>query len=320
MPEFCQVSRGDKMKFFIMGGTGFIGGPLVRHIINKGHDVILLARSVSRIENLPSQVKPLIGDPLKPGDWQNVAGQADVIINLVGRSIMTRWSKASRKEILDSRILATRMAVEAIPSGRAEKMTLINANAVGYYGNSGDYLITEDFSPGTGFLAEVTKKWQQEAEVAAEKGARVIICRFGAVLGRGGGALAQMLPPFRFGLGGKLGDGRQWFSWVHMHDLVKALLFAAEKTSISGVVNMCSPKPVRNLELTETLSKICERRAILPVPGILLKMALGGSAEIALEGQRVSPAVLNSAGFVFDFPDIEQALRDLMEHDDTSLP
>ncbi|HID70997.1 MAG TPA: TIGR01777 family protein [Desulfobacterales bacterium] len=320
MPDFYQVPRGDKMKFFIMGGTGFIGGPLVRHIINKGHEVILLARSVSRIKNLPSQIQPLIGDPLKPGDWQNIAGQADVIINLVGRSIMTRWSKASRKEILDSRILSTRMAVEAIPSSRAEKMTLINANAVGYYGNSGDYLITEDFSPGTGFLVEVTNKWQQEADVASEKGARVIISRFGAVLGRGGGALAKMLPPFRFGLGGKLGDGRQWFAWIHMHDLVNALLFVAENKSIAGVVNMCSPKPVTNLELTETLSKIFKRKAILPVPGIILKMVLGGSAEIALEGQRVSPAVLKRAGFVFDFPDIEAALKDLIENDDTSVP
>ncbi len=308
------------MKFFIMGGTGFIGGSLIRHIINTGHEVTVLARSVSRTESLVQQANLLIGDPLNPGEWQEIAGQADVIINLVGRSIMTRWTKGSRKEILSSRILATRMAVQSIPAHRAGKITLINANAVGYYGSSGDNVITEKSPSGTGFLAEVTKKWQQEAELATEKGARVIIPRFGAVLGRRGGALARMLPSFRLGLGGKLGDGRQWFAWIHMHDLVRSLLFVAENKSIAGVVNMCSPEPVTNLQLTDALSKVLKRKAVLSVPGIILKMALGGSAEIALEGQRVNPDVLKRAGFVFDFPNIEAALKDLVGNDETSVP
>ena len=197
------------MKFFIMGGTGFIGGPLIRQLIRAGHEVIALVRSRSRLESLPPQASPLVDDPLKQGTWQDVAGQADVIINLVGRPIMTKWTKTARKEILESRILATRMAVGAIPPDRAEQMTLINANAVGYYEGSGDIFITEKSPPGNGFLAEVAQKWQQEAEAASEKGARVIIPRFGAVLGSRGGALAQMLPPFRLGIGGRLGNGRQ---------------------------------------------------------------------------------------------------------------
>ena len=306
------------MKFFIIGGTGFIGGPLIRHLIRAGHEITALARTVSRVEYLPPQAAPLVDDPLKPGKWQDIAGQADVIINLAGRPIMTRWTKTARKEIVESRILATRMAVEAIPPGRAEQMTLINANAVGYYGDSGDSLITEKSSPGKGFLAEVAQQWQQEAEAASKKGARVIIPRFGAVLGRGGGALAQMLPPFRLGLGGRLGSGNQWFSWIHMHDLVKALLFVAENNKLAGIVNMCSPEPVTNMELTRTLAKVLNRPAILPVPGIILKLAIGGSAEIALKGQRVFPEILKSTGFIFDFPSLEAALRDLIGNGDSS--
>ena len=300
------------MKFFILGGTGFIGGPLIRHIIRAGHEVTALARSRARVGSLPPQAISLIGDPLKPGKWQDVAGQADVIVNLVGRPIMTRWTKTARKEIMRSRVLATRMAVAAISPDRAEQMTLINANAVGYYEGDGDTFITEESPPGSGFLAEVARRWQQEAEVASEKGARVIIPRFGAVLGRGGGALAKMLPPFRLGIGGKLGDGSQWFSWIHIHDLVSALLFVAAEKKIAGVVNMCSPEPVTNLELTRTLAKVLNRPAILPVPAIMLKLIIGGSAEIALKGQRVVPEILKRAGYIFEFPTLEGALTDLV--------
>jgi uncharacterized protein len=300
------------MDFFTMGGTGFIGGPLIRQIIRAGHELTVLTRNAAIVESLPSQVTPVVDDPLSPGKWQEIAGESDVIINLVGSSILTRWTKSARKEILESRILATRMAVEAIPASRAKQMTLINANAVGYYGDSGSTCITEKSPPGNGFLAEVTQRWQQEAEIASERGVRVVIPRFGAVLGRGGGALARMLPPFRFGIGGKLGNGRQWFSWIHMDDLVKALLFVAEKDTVAGVVNMCSPEPVTNLELTRTLSKLLKRPAILPVPGIILKLVIGGASEIALKGQRVFPEILKSAGFVFDFPTLETALKNLM--------
>ena len=300
------------MRFFIMGGTGFIGGPLIRQIIRAGHEVTVLTRNAAPVNALPPQAIPVVANPLMPGKWQEIAGSADVIINLVGSSILTRWTKRSREKILESRILATRMAVEAIPASRAKQMTLINANAVGYYGDTGPVFITEESSPGKGFLAEVTQRWQQEAEVASERGARVIIPRFGAVLGRGGGALARMIPPFRLGIGGRLGNGRQWFSWIHMDDLVKALLFVAENDTVTGVVNMCSPEPVTNLELTRTLSKLLKRPAVLPVPGIVLKLVIGGASEIVLQGQRVFPEILKSAGFVFAFPTLETALKNLM--------
>lgn len=300
------------MKFFIMGGTGFIGDPLIRHIIGAGHEVTALARNISRAKNLSPEAILLPGNPLHPGKWQEVAGEADVVINLVGKPIMTRWTKNGRKEILESRILSTRLAVDAIPPAKAGRMTLINANAVGYYEDTGDAIITEKSPPGKGFLSDVCQSWQRETETGTAKGARVIIPRFGAVLGKGGGALAKMLPPFRLGLGGKLGNGKQWFSWIHMDDLVRALLFVAETNNITGVVNMCSPEPVRNLELTQTLSHVLKRPAILPVPGIILKLAMGGSAEIALKGQRVLPVVLKDSGFTFNFPSLKMALSHLL--------
>lgn len=300
------------MQFFVMGGTGFIGVPLIRRLLKEGHEVTALARTTANVEDLPPGTNAEIGDPLTPGDWQEIAARADVIINLVGRPIMTRWTTDARKAIMDTRVLSTRMAVEAIPRERASHMALINGNAVGYYEGAGDAFITEESPHGKGFLAEVAIRWQEEAEVAKAKGARVVIARLGAVFGRGGGALAQMLPPFRLGVGGRLGSGRQWFSWIHMDDLTRALSFLAERGDISGVVNVCSPNPVTNLELTKTLATVLGRPAILPIPGFVLKMVLGGVAEIALAGERVIPNVLEKKGFAFEFPALEEALRDLL--------
>ncbi len=300
------------MRFFVMGGTGFIGGYLLRFLVKKGHEVTALSRSRSKAENLPSGVKPLVGDPLSPGEWQEEAASSQVIINLVGRPILARWTRQTKEEILETRVRSTQMAVQSIPRKRASEMTLINANAVGYYGSAGNEIITEENGPGKGFLAHVTVRWQQEAEMAREKGARVVVSRFGAVLGRGGGAFGQMLPPFQLGVGGRLGSGRQWFSWIHVMDLVRAILFVAEEREIDGVVNMVSPNPVTNLVLTKTLARLLNRPAILPVPGFVLKLAIGGAAEIALDGQRVVPAVLERAGFPFNFPTLEEALRDLL--------
>jgi len=300
------------MKFFILGGTGFVGIPLIRHLVRSGHETAALVRSPGKAETLPPGALAVVGDPLAPGAWQDGAGQADVIVNLVGKPIVTRWTTAAKQEILDSRILSTRRAVEAIPVHRAGEMTLVNASAVGFYGKAGDAVLGEDAPPGEGFLADVARRWEDEAHKAAEKGARTVCARLGAVLGREGGVLAQMLPPFRMGLGGRLGSGKQWFSWIHLHDLCRALLFVAEMPALAGPVNMCAPNPATNAELTRTLAAVLNRPAILPVPAAILKLAIGGAAEIALEGQRVVPRVLDQHGFVFDFSRLNEALRDLV--------
>ena len=303
------------MRFFIMGGTGFVGAALINYLLDNGHEVTALVRRPVKGEGLPSGTLTVNGDPLEPGEWQESAAQKDVIINLVGRPIMTRWTKEAKTEIMESRGRSTRMAVEAISQEDAVNTTLINANAVGYYGGDGgrDEIFTEDSPAGKDFLAEVCIRWQEEAQGALRKGSRVVIARFGAVLGMGGGILGQMIPIFKLGLGGHLGSGNQWFSWLHIHDLCRAILFVSENKNISGVVNMTSPNPVTNKELTKTLSDILGRPAILPVPGFVLRIAVGGAAALALNSQRVIPVVLEKAGFAFDFPTIDYALSDILE-------
>ncbi|MDA8163202.1 MAG: TIGR01777 family oxidoreductase [Desulfobacteraceae bacterium] len=301
------------MKFFIIGGTGFVGMALINYLLGEGHEVTLLARGPVKNENLPKDTAIVYGNPLERGAWQEVAVLKDVIINLAGQPIMTRWTREARSNIMESRVRSTRMAVEAMAQGAAN-LTLINANAVGYYGGSGlDRIFTEESSPGEDFLAKVCIKWQEEAEAALEKGARVVIARFGAVLGVGGGILGQMIPVFKLGIGGRLGGGNQWFSWLHIHDLCRAVLFAAQNKDISGVVNMTSPNPVTNKEFTKILADILGRPAILPVPGFVLRLAIGGAADLALKGQRVIPAVLEKAGFGFDFPTVDRALSDILD-------
>jgi uncharacterized protein (TIGR01777 family) len=299
------------MNFFILGGTGFIGVPLIRFLLKKKNKVTALARSESKAELLPPGTAILTGNPLSPGKWQDKAGKSDVIINLVGRNIATRWTEEAKQAIMETRILSTRMAAEAIPHERAHEITLINADAVGHYGDTGDAIITEEFPPGKGFLAEVTNAWENETKLAREKGAKVVFTRFGVVLGKGGGIIGQMLPVFRLGVGGRLGNGRQWFSWIHIHDLCRAMLFVLEK-GITGPVNFCAPHPVTNKYLTETLARLLKRPAIFPVPGFLLRSVIGGAADMALQGQRAVPRVLEKAGFPFDFPTLEEALKDII--------
>ncbi|MGC8736146.1 MAG: TIGR01777 family oxidoreductase [Dissulfurimicrobium sp.] len=300
------------MNFFLMGGTGFIGTHLTSYLLKKGHEVTALVRRPVKAEEFPPGVSIIQGDPLHAGSWQDVASQRDVIVNLVGKPILTRWTDEAREEILESRVRSTRLAAD-VALKRGPGITLINANAVGYYGDGDrDAVFTEESACGTGFLAEVTMKWQEEAMRASENGARVVVARLGAVLGMGGGMLAQMIPVFRLGVGGRLGDGRQWFSWIHIHDLCRAVLFIAANKKVSGTVNMCAPNPVTNMEFTKTLAGILGRPAILPVPGFALRLFIGNAADVALKGQRVVPAVLEREGFAFDFPTIKDALEDLL--------
>jgi len=296
------------MTFFIMGGTGFVGRHLIAWLLAQGHQVAALARGRKSLERLPYGCRGVLGDPLQSGDWQQQAGQAEVLINLVGRPIMTRWNASSKKDILETRVLSTRMAVAALSQDCPT--VLINANAVGYYPLEGGEF-TEDSPPGRGFLAEVCQSWQQEAEKARGKGARVVIARFATVLGADGGAMAQMLPVFRLGLGGRLGSGRQWFSWVHILDLCRILEFAARHENLFGPVNCCAPQFVTNAEFTTTLGRILRRPTILSVPSLALKLVLGEVAQVVLHGAKIAPKVLKNAGLAFRFPDLKGALQDI---------
>lgn len=301
------------MHYFIMGATSFTGGYVIDALRSQGNEVTAIVRDLARAKRLEQKgVKLVLGDPLGEGSWQEIASKSDVIVNLVGRPIFDRWDDKVKREILETRITSTKMAVKAISFRSNSNITLINTNAIGYYGDTGDQIITETSPAGSGFLAEVCVAWQEAAQQAEKYGARVVLPRFGAVLGNNGGMLQKIIPIFKLGLGGRIGSGRQWFSWIHARDLAKAVAFVAANSSISGPVNFCSPEPVRNAEFTLTIAESLKRPAFLPVPAFVLKMALGEAADIALWSQRVLPDVLTDAGFNFDFATLDSALSDIL--------
>jgi len=246
----------------------------------------------------------VISDGRRPGGWQKDVSRSGLVVNLAGASIFSRWTASRKRLIAESRLLTTKHIVEAIQEGT----TLFSTSAVGYYGFRGDEEVLEDGTPGTDFLADICRRWEEEAHEAEVKGVRVVITRFGIVLGRGG-ALAQMLPPFRLGLGGRLGSGNQWFSWIHMDDLTGALKFLLAHEEASGPYNLTSPHPVRNRDLAASLGRALHRPAVLPAPGAMIRLAMGELGNVVLRGQRVIPARLGEAGYTFRYPVIDEALE-----------
>jgi uncharacterized protein len=301
------------MKIFITGGTGFVGRNLTQRLVTLGHEVTVITRSASRSKALLPGASFVEGNPGKPGPWQGSVSGHDVIINLAGRSIFTYWTPKTRREIIDSRVSITRNLVDALQGAPAGTL-LISTSAIGYYGNSmDDRELDENSPPGNDFLSEVGKLWESEAKRAEHSGVRVVICRFGIILGKNGGALEKMVPAFRNCLGSPLGSGKQWFSWVHLEDILGMMEFVIENRGLSGAINGTAPHPVRNEELTRTLAKVLRRRVILPaVPGFLLRALLGEFGRVLLEGQRVIPRRLLDGGYRFRFSTLEEALRDLL--------
>ncbi len=299
------------MKIFMTGGTGFVGTYLTKRLISAGHEVTILTQPLSGGELTMTGVSYLPGNPTVKGTWQEAVRDHDVIINLAGASIFSRWTPEHKKILLSSRIETTRNLVEALPDS-ATHITFFSTSAVGYYGFHEDEELGESSPAGDDFLAKLAFAWEQEALRAKEKGARVVITRFGIVLGRNGGALGQMIPLFKMFLGGPLGSGRQWFSWVHMHDLAEAFLFLLGRKEITGAVNLCAPNPVRNKDLAKAIGKILHRPSFLPAPGLMIELILGEFGSVLLRGQRVLPRRLLEAGFEFRYPNIEEALRNII--------
>jgi len=295
------------MKILAFGVTGFVGAHLVPHLLERGHEVTVAARS-GKTRFSPA-IRVIRADPSTPGPWQEEVPEHDAVINLAGTPVMTRWNEAGKRSILESRTLSTRHIVDAL--SRSSGKTLLCANAIGYYGDGGDRVFTEEAPHGNGFLAEVTRAWQAEALQAESFDHRVVIPRISVVLGNGG-ALAKMLPPFSLGLGGRIGNGRQWFSWIHVQDLVRVMSFLLETPSASGIFNACAPQPVTNAEFTAALAKALSRPAFLPVPSLILRLGLGEAASMLLTGQRCLPARLEELGFEFAYPRLEQALAQLI--------
>ncbi len=298
------------MKIFVTGISGFVGSHLARALLAAGHQVT----GTGRRERPEGPAHPglcyLAVDTTRCGDWQEAVALADVVVNLSGATIARRWTRKYKQALYTSRINTTRHLVSAMnPKGQP---VLLSASAIGYYGDGGEAELTEASGAGDDFLAHLARDWEEAALAATARGVRVCCGRFGVVLGPDGGALAQMIPAFRRGLGGPLGTGRQWFSWIHIRDLIDAMLFLINAPEFQGPVNLAAPEPVRQQDLARALGQRLGRPARLPTPASVLRLALGEMAGTLLASQRVVPRRLEDAGFVFRYPTIEKALEALV--------
>ena len=298
------------MKILVAGASGFIGSYLTGFMLKRAHHVIGVARSQPKQEILDPNYRFIAADTTLPGPWQDSLADVEAVINLAGRTIFGRWNPAVKTEIRESRIRTTRHVVQGLPSGKPA--VLINASGVGHYGNRGDEVLAEEASAGDDFLARLSGDWEQEALAAEAKGARVVLTRFGVVLGKGGGAMAQMIPAFKSFLGGPLGNGRQWFPWIHIEDLAEAMQFLIDRPEISGPVNVCAPEPVRNRDFAAALGRALKRPAVMPAPAFMVRLALGEFAEVLLGSQRAIPQKLLRHQFRFRHAHIRSALDSIV--------
>jgi uncharacterized protein (TIGR01777 family) len=294
----------------VTGASGFLGKRLIRRLLQDGHGVHVLGRS--RKQDLPAEAGFSAWDAMRGPPPLESLERADAVIHLAGEPAAQRWTDTVKRRIMDSRRLGTKHLVQALSHLPAKPKVLVSASASGYYGDRGEETLVESSDPGMGFLAEVCIEWEKQALGAEKLGIRVVIMRIGVVLGNDGGALARMLPPFRMGVGGTLGSGQQWMSWIHVDDLISLSLFAIERNGVSGAVNGVAPEAVRNTKFTRELASAVHRPAILPVPGFALKLLFGEMSEILLASQRIVPKVAEDAGFMFGHPELRGALRNLL--------
>ena len=293
-------------RILISGASGLIGSALVPSLESHGYEVTCLVRRETPRSN------QIHWDPMRPIPPDQVSGY-DAIIHLSGENVTGRWTEAKKKRIRDSRVISTRNLSEALAKCENPPKTFLCASAIGYYGSRGDEILTEESPVGKGFLPEVCKEWESATEPAANAGIRTANLRTGIVLSRNGGALKPMLLPFRLGLGGKIGSGRQWWSWIHIEDFVAAVHHILQNESVKGPVNMVSPNPVTNAEFTKTLAKALKRPAVFSFQPSPLRLALGELAdEAVLASARVEPKALLDSGFNFKFLDLGSALGNLL--------
>jgi uncharacterized protein len=296
------------MRIAVTGATGVIGTSLTTALRQRGDDVLPLVRRP------PASGERVIGwDPERGTiDRAGLEGM-DAVIHLAGENVFGRWTADKKRRVRDSRVNGTRLLVDALAELQRRPATLLSASAIGYYGDRGAEPVTEDSAPGDDFLAQVSRDWEAATAPAVRAGIRVVNMRTGVVLTPSGGALAKMLPPFRLGLGGRVGSGDQYVSWIEMGDIIRAMLYLLDNAHEVGPVNLTAPTPVTNRELAKTLGRVLGRPAVVPVPAFALRMAFGAEgAEMLQSGQRVLPARLRSAGFHFSFETLEPALRSLL--------
>lgn len=305
------------MRVFLMGGTGLVGGRLIPKLKELGHEVVLLTRRPEQAKDtFGSQCEVVSGNPKEAGAWMEAVDGCDAVINLTGEGVFNkRWTAAFKQELYDSRIISTRHAVQALErkpqSDAGTPKILVNASAIGYYGAHGDEILDESSPPGDDFLAKLCIDWEKAALAAQEKGIRVAIVRVGVVLDKGG-ALQKMILPFKMFVGGPVGSGKQYVSWIHYADLVSIFLLSLENNDATGPLNGTAPNPITNKELSTAIGKTLCRPSFLPAPSFGLRLALGQVAEVVTTGQRVLPKRAQELAYPFQFTDIETALKDIL--------
>ena len=299
-------------RILVSGVSGSIGTALLPSLASGGVEIARLMRVDSHVSPAAAMVT-IPWDPARPIAPEAVSG-FDAVIHLAGESIVGRWTAAKKTKIRDSRVVGTRNLAEALAQARNKPQLFVCSSAIGYYGDRGDEVLNEKSAPGTGFLAEVCREWEAATQPAADAGIRTVQIRTGVVLSRKGGALGKMLPAFRMGVGGRLGSGRQWMSWIDVEDVASAIHHILKTDQLQGPVNMVAPKPVTNTEFTETLASVLSRPAIFPVPAFAVKLAFGEMGEtVLLASQRVEPLRLAASGCSFRFSELRASLENTLK-------
>lgn len=305
------------MKVFVTGATGFVGKRLLRRLLLRGEKVVAMTRSRRNLTMTESaeRLRVVEGDPAKPGDWTAEVAGCDAVVTLAGEPVFgERWSASFKERLIDSRVDSAKQMCEALgrlgPEQRPK--VWVAASAIGYYGARGDEAVGEAADPGSDFLARLCVRWEEETRVAESLGVRLVLLRIGIVLGDGGGMLAKMVPPFRAFVGGPLGSGRQFVSWVHIDDVIGLLELALDRSTLSGPLNVTAPRPVRMSELAKTLGEVLHRPARLSVPELALRVTVGEAAEVILASQRIVPERAQAVGYAFKYPELATALRSIL--------
>lgn len=293
------------MKILVSGSHGLVGKALVRSLMDDGHEVMRLVRGERAFGSPEVEWRPDMGRI----DAERLKG-IRAVVHLAGESIASgRWTAEKKRTIRDSRVMGTALLSDTLAKLSQPPAVFLSASAIGYYGDRGDELLTEKSAPGKDFLSSVCVEWEAATRPAAEKGIRTVCTRFGIILDPNEGALAKMLTPFRMGIGGRIGDGKQWMSWIALDDVVDGLKFLIEDESVQGPVNFVAPNPVRNAEFTKTLGRVLGRPTFFPVPAFGVRFAFGEMADaLLLSSQRVEPSVLEDRGFLFRWPTLEPTL------------
>lgn len=297
------------MKVLVSGSHGLVGQALIKSLTNDGHEVCRLVRQHRTVGSSEIEWHPNDGKI----DASKLEG-LDAVVHLAGESIASgRWTDEKKKKIRESRVKGTQLLSQSLAQLQGPPAVFVSASAIGYYGSRGDELLTEESAPGNDFLSEVCVSWERSTSAAVEKGIRTVLARFGIILNQNGGALAKMLPPFRMGFGGKIGDGQQWMSWIALDDVIGGLRLLLQPGAVSGPVNFVAPNPVRNDEFTKALGHALSRPTVFPVPSFVARMAFGEMADaLLLASARINPQRLSEAGYQFQYPNIDGALSHML--------